>query len=49
MKRDRRAFRQEFKEEAVGLVRRSGKSANQVAKELGINQNHAEPMAAGGG
>lgn len=38
MKRDRRAFSQEFKEEAVGLVRRSGKSANQVAKELGINQ-----------
>src|SRR6478672_4375080 len=38
MKRDRRAFSQEFKEEAVGRVRRSGKSANQVAKELGINQ-----------
>ena len=38
MKRDRRIFRSEFKQEAIALVRRSGQSANQVAKELGINQ-----------
>jgi len=28
----------EFKQEAVALVRRSGQSANQVAKELGVSQ-----------
>jgi transposase len=38
MKRDRRIFSPEFKQEAIALVRRSGQSANQVAKELGINQ-----------
>lgn len=38
MKRERQAFSPEFKQEAIELVRRSGKSANQVATELGINQ-----------
>jgi transposase-like protein len=38
MKRDRRVFSPEFRQEAIELVRRSGKSANQVAKELGVNQ-----------
>lgn len=38
MRRDRRAFSLEFKQEALELLRCSGKSANQVAKELGINQ-----------
>jgi transposase len=38
MRNDRRAFSVEFKREAIDLVRRSGKSANQVAKELGVNQ-----------
>ena len=38
MKRDRRIFSPEFKQEAIELVRRSGQSANQVAQELGINQ-----------
>jgi transposase-like protein len=38
MKRDRRVFRPEFKQEAIEVVRRSGKSANQVAKDLGVNQ-----------
>jgi transposase len=34
----RRRFSSEFKQEAVALVRRSGQSANQVAKELGVSQ-----------
>jgi len=34
----RRKFTAEFKQEAVALVRRSGQSANQVAKELGVSQ-----------
>ena len=34
----RRKFTSEFKQEAVALVRRSGQSANQVAKELGVSQ-----------
>ena len=32
----RRSFTPEFKQEAVDLCRRSGKSACQVARELGI-------------
>jgi len=38
MKRARRRFNPEFKQEAVELVRRSDKSANQIARELGISQ-----------
>lgn len=38
MKRPRRRFNPEFKQEAVELVRRSDKSANQIARELGISQ-----------
>jgi transposase len=38
MHRPQRRFSSEFKQEAVALVRRSGQSANQVAKELGIGQ-----------
>lgn len=38
MRAQRRKFTAEFKHEAVALVRRSGQSANQVAKELGISQ-----------
>jgi len=34
----RRKFSPEFKQEAVDLVRRTGKSANQIANELGISQ-----------
>ena len=34
----RKRYSPEFKQEAVDLVRRSGKSANQIAKELGIAQ-----------
>ncbi len=34
----RRTYTPEFKQEAVALVRRSGQSANQVAKELGMTQ-----------
>jgi transposase len=33
----RRKFSSEFKQEAVALVQRSGQSANQVAKELGVS------------
>ena len=38
MSASRRTFTAEFKQEAVVLVRRSGQSANQVAKELGVSQ-----------
>jgi transposase len=38
MKQDRQAFSPEFKQEALALLHYSGKSANQLAKELGINQ-----------
>jgi transposase-like protein len=38
MSRPQRRFSSAFKQEAVALVRRSGQSANQVAKELGIGQ-----------
>ena len=38
MSRSRRVFGAEFKQEAIALLRRSGKSANQLAKELGITQ-----------
>ena len=38
MSLQRRKFTSEFKAEAVALVRRTGQSANQVAKELGISQ-----------
>lgn len=34
----RRQFTPEFKQEAVALILRSGRSANQVAKDLGIGQ-----------
>lgn len=36
---NRRQYTEEFKSDAVGLVRKSGKSAGQVAKDLGINSN----------
>lgn len=35
----RRTFSAEFKREAVGLVRSSGQSASQVARDLGINSS----------
>lgn len=38
MSRPQHRYSSEFKQEAVALVRRSGQSANQVAKELGIGQ-----------
>jgi transposase len=38
MKNNRRRFSTEFKQEAIALVRRTGKSANQIAHELGVNQ-----------
>ena len=38
MSAQRRKFTAEFRQEAVALVQRSGQSANQVAKELGISQ-----------
>ena len=38
MSAPRPKFTSEFKQEAVALVRRSGQSANQVAKELGVSQ-----------
>ncbi len=38
MGKPRRNFTPEFKQEAVDLLRRSGKTATQVAKELGIGQ-----------
>lgn len=38
MGKQRRSFMPEFKQEAVDLVRRSGKSGCQVARELGIAQ-----------
>ena len=34
----RKRYSPEFKQEAVDLVHRSGKSANQIARELGISQ-----------
>src|SRR3990170_5778025 len=38
MRRSRRRFTAEFKEEAVGLVRRAGKPVAEVARELGIHE-----------
>lgn len=38
MNKRRSKFSPEFKQEAVDLVKRSAKSANQIAKELGISQ-----------
>jgi transposase len=38
MSLQRRKFTSEFKAEAVALVRRTGQSANQIAKELGVSQ-----------
>ena len=38
MSKARRSFPPEFKQEAVDLYRRSGKSGCQVARELGIPQ-----------
>ena len=38
MGKPRRKFMPEFKQEAVDLLRRSGKTATQVARELGIGQ-----------
>ena len=31
-------FSTQFKQEAIALVRRTDKSVNQIAKELGVNQ-----------
>ena len=38
MRTQRRKFTSEFRAEAVALVRRTGQSANQIAKELGVSQ-----------
>ncbi len=38
MNKRRSQYSAEFKQEAVALVKRSGKSANQVARELGLAQ-----------
>jgi transposase len=38
MNHSRRKFSVEFKQEAVALVQRTGKSSNQIAQELGIGQ-----------
>jgi transposase len=38
MGKRRRSFTPEFKQEAVDLCRRSGKSECQVARELGVSQ-----------
>jgi transposase len=49
MGKPRRSFTPEFKQDAVELVRRSGKSECQVARELGIAQptlNHWTRQAA---
>jgi transposase len=35
----RRVFDQQFKDEALRLIASSGKSVNQIAKDLGINPN----------
>lgn len=37
--RESKAYTKEFKDEAVRLLRVSGKSANQLIKELGIQQS----------
>jgi transposase-like protein len=37
-RRPRRAFTAEFKAEAVALVKKSGKSVGQIAKELGLTE-----------
>lgn len=39
MRRTRRKFRPELKQEAVELVRQTGRSETQVARELGIASN----------
>ena len=39
MGKQRRSFTPEFKRDAVDLVRRSGKSECQVARELGVPQS----------
>ena len=38
MKRSRRKFSPEFKQKVVELIRITGRSENQVAKDLGISQ-----------
>jgi transposase len=38
MEKGRRVFSPEFRREALELLRQSGKSANELAKELGVNQ-----------
>ena len=38
MNTQHRRFTREFKQEAAALVVQSGRSANQVAKELGLSQ-----------
>jgi transposase len=38
-KKTRRQYSDEYKSEAVRLVRESGKPLSQVARELGINDN----------
>ena len=39
MKKHRRTFNAEFKQEAVELVRHSGRSETQIAKELGLTSS----------
>jgi len=44
MSKSRRSFTPEFKQEAVDLYRRSGKSGCQVARELGIGNNWGQVL-----
>ena len=46
MGKPRRSFMPEFKQEAVGLCRRTGKSECQVARELGIPPINVESLDA---
>ena len=54
MKRNRRVFNPEFKQEAVEHLQRCGQSTNQIANELGVDQTtpgrwHREAGAAPAG
>ena len=42
MGQQRRSFTPEFKQEAVDLCRRSGKSECQVAREVGLSTKRAQ-------
>jgi transposase-like protein len=44
MKKHRRQFSAQFKQEAIDLVRQTGKSPNQIAKVLGFNQTSLKPL-----